>query len=159
MFILYLILKHNQNLELYQAATVLGSTFMLFIISEYEVGLSLGIETKSQNEEDELHQIFYKVVEEYNTNPVLLRNMNSTLKTNISKINFSYTQGDPYVKCLLIFKSKNERKNFHEIMKDSYVPDFFTNYLNSTGLSTDLGRDFKEEVDIIVIELPGYVVQ
>lgn len=117
------------------------------------VGLSPFVESKTADAEELIQKQFYQVLQEYNTDPVLRMQMNTKLDTQLTRIKFTYSEGDQMVTATLISKTNDGMKKVLQCLQDYSLAIFLADFLDNIGLNVELGVSFKEKVEILVFEI------
>ncbi|XP_063447113.1 uncharacterized protein LOC134726631 [Mytilus trossulus] len=126
---------------------------------EFLVGFSPFVHVETVEEEELVHKQFYKVLQEYNRNPILCNVMNTKLDLRLLKIRFNYSEGaqDQMVTANFSVKRFRDIERLQQLLKDDSLSKFMTNFLDGTGLNFELGKGVEKKIEILAYEIPSYI--
>ena len=125
--------------------------FFLFFFSVCFVGLTPVVESKSA--EQELYSSFYTFLSFNNKDSVFRLQLNKNFNIKISKIHFSYSEGNQYVEAAFVLERSDQIQKLRGHLEDESLSNWLADFLDPFGLNVELGVDFDKKIEIIAFEI------
>ena len=111
------------------------------------------IESKSVEEEEKLHLSFYKFLSSCNKDATLRSEVRRNLNVIVTQIQFDYSKGNECVEAKFVSKWVDEIHKLKSCLKNDSFSCWLADYLNSIGLSVELGGNYAKKIEIVAYEI------
>lgn len=124
---------------------------VVFFFSVCFIGLTPFVESKSA--EQELYSSFYTFLSVSNIDSMFRLELNKKFSIKISKIHFSYSEGNQYVEAEFVSEKSDQIKMLRGHLEDKSLSNWMEDFLNPFGLNVELGVNFDKKIEIIAFEI------
>jgi predicted RNA-binding protein with EMAP domain len=79
--------------------------------------------------------------------------LNKKFNIKISKIHFSYSEGNQYVEAEFVSERSDQIQKLRSHLEDESLSNWLEDFLNPFGLNVELNVDFDKKIEIIAFEI------